>query len=183
MSSEEPDEVPDRFDPGLVNPAEHYYNRSLAPQPKSRFNPRLIIGVVVAAVVVWSLISSRGTTSARALEPGVCFNLTDDTEIRRLETPSCDEPHDSQIMAELVDLDGPDTYPNDFDPFWETAFESCVDEVTRTAVRTNELNTDDLLIDMFTPSEQGWEQGDREVLCFIHSPTGLDGSFHAPSGT
>ena len=136
----------------------------------------MIKGGIVAAVIGIGVISTLGTTSAANLAVGDCFLTTDETEIDRLDTPDCSEPHDAQIIATVALTTA--EYPSDLDPVWETVFDSCVNAGVA-AITDNAVIPDDAFIDMFTPSPDAFEDGERDVLCFISSPSGLNGSVMA----
>ena len=140
-----------------------------------KFNPRMLALPVIAIVMIVGWVSNRGTTQADSLKPGDCFVMTTDEEIDRLDTPDCTEPHDSQILAEVtVPLEG--GYPSNASGYWDSVFAACNDAIFNNLTRIEEL-PDDATGDFFSPLERGWDNGDRESLCIITSPSGLDGSF------
>jgi len=145
-------------------------------QRKGSFDPRILILPAIGLFVLFGWWSNRGTTTAEALEAGDCFLMTDAAEIDRLETPDCNEPHDSQIMGKFDVPSTSSTYPDDNDPYWVTVYDRCVDRVDASIVRLAELPVD-TTVEIFTPTESGWRMGDRESLCVIYSPGGLEGSF------
>ncbi len=130
---------------------------------------------VIGCFVLFGWWSNRGTTSAESLEAGDCFVMTDAVEIERLETPDCSEPHDSQIMG-VIEVPSATPYPADDAMYWETVYNRCFDRVDASLIRFEELPAD-TIVDIFTPTEIGWNMGDRESLCIIHSASGLEGSF------
>ncbi len=141
------------------------------------FNPRLLLiplVIVLAGVGFWT---TRGTTSAEDLKAGDCFVMpTADEEFERLNTESCDSPHDGQIIAE-VELDGPNEYPPETSDYWQSVFNACAQQADSLLTRLDELPADTEL-NFFSPVEQGWERmGDRKSLCYVYSPGGLQGSF------
>ncbi len=141
------------------------------------FNPRLLLiplVIVLAGVGFWV---TQGTTSAEDLKAGDCFVMpAADEEFERLNTESCDSPHDGQIIAE-VELDGPNEYPSETSDYWQSVFNACAQQADSLLTRLDELPADTEL-NFFSPVEQGWERmGDRKSLCYVHSPGGLQGSF------
>jgi len=137
--------------------------------------PRMLaIPIVIGALVVGA-ISNMGTTSADDLAAGDCFLMTDADEIDRLDTPDCGDEHDSQIVA-VVEVQWSEEYPDDFSEYWGIVYERCLDEADRAITDATLLPLDSVL-EMFTPVESGWDRGDRESVCYIHSPSGLNGSF------
>lgn len=81
-------------------------------------------------------------------------------EVRRVP---CDTPHGGEVIA-TVSHPGTD-YPDDdaFASFATAACEPVVGEWTGTAFDEQEL----LELWWFTPTSEGWAEGDRTVVCFI----------------
>ena len=149
--------------------------------PKKSVSPAAakmgIKAVLVAGVLGWGAISTLGTTSAEDLAVGDCFVMSEETEINRLDTPSCSEPHDGQIIG-TTSVNNISYPADELDPVWGTAFESCL-SIAETSVTRSEALPADTFIEMFTPTQQSWDEGDREVICVIFAPSGLDGSHMA----
>jgi hypothetical protein len=138
------------------------------------------IGILVfVGLAIIGAIANSGTTAADELGAGDCFLMTDASEISRLDTPDCTEEHDSQIVA-VVDVPQSGEYPGDFDPYWDQVYEECLIAADLTIQNWDNL-PDDTVLDMLTPVESGWRLGDRESICYIHSPGGLLGSYVSSS--
>jgi len=134
------------------------------------------IGILVfIGLAVIGGIANRGTTSADELGAGDCFLMTDADEISRLDTPDCAEEHDSQILA-VVDVPRSGEYPGDLDPYWDQVYDECL-IAADLAIQNWDNLPEDTIMDMLTPVASGWAVGDRESICFIHSPGGLLGSY------
>ncbi len=132
--------------------------------------------LLLAGVGLVGMVMNRGTTEAENLAAGDCFNMPTATEFNRLDTEDCSAPHDSQILA-VIDLPSlSPAIPADEDEYWMDLFEGCLDAMTSSIVRETSL-PENLEFDVFTPSPASWADGDRESLCYLHSPTGLEGSF------
>lgn len=135
----------------------------------------------VAIVIGLAMWSTRGTSSVATMEAGDCFQQSTEAEIDRLETPDCSEAHDSQII-DVVDLEEtmgsalPAVMPADNDAFWDEVYQQCLDAADVSITRMDEL-PDDALVSFLSPTIEGWTAGDKEVVCFLHSPDGLEGSF------
>ncbi len=117
---------------------------------------------------------TMGTTAAESLEVGDCFVIDDAMEIERVETPGCNEPHDTEVVG-LVTIPGPSTYPSDTDPYWEQVYRACDDKAMDNIVNIENV-PNDAVLDFLIPLEAGWNQGDRDSICIIWSPTNIDGS-------
>lgn len=152
-------------------------NGSLPGAPKKRSIGKAL-GVkagIFGVLALVGLVATRGTTSAAALEVGDCFVMSDSTEIARVETPDCSEAHDSQVVG-IVEVASVGEYPGDTDPYWDNVSDQC-SGVAFTTITNGDLLPVDARMELFTPSEAGWGDGERESICIIHSPSGLSGSF------
>ncbi|MGQ0849784.1 MAG: DUF4328 domain-containing protein [Actinomycetota bacterium] len=104
---------------------------------------------------------------------GTCF----DERKTRYPEVTCDEPHDGEVFA-LIDHPDQLTYPGEerilgwAEPICYARF----DDYTGLPYETSPLEFDFLF-----PSAAGWAGGDRQVVCFLRSPTGE--KLTAPVGT
>lgn len=129
--------------------------------------------VALIGIVGWT---QRGTTSAAQINRADCFIESESAEIDRLTTPDCAEPHDSQVIG-LIDLaNAPEDRPADTDDFWSGVFDQCFDLADQRIMRFNAL-PEDTEVWFLTPDDRGWDRGDHEVICYIYSASGFDGSF------
>ncbi len=132
-------------------------------------------GIGILGLFAVGSVASAGTTSVRFLDVGDCFIYTPALEISSLETPDCDEPHDAQITAEVT-MPATDTYPAISDAYWDQVLSLCLEPTREVLVRSDELPLEaDVLI--LIPTEEAWEEGDEEVICYIFNEEGLEGSF------
>lgn len=132
---------------------------------------RLGIGAVVLGA---GALFTLGSTSAEDLEAGDCFQMADTVEIERVDTPGCSEPHDSEVVG-IVEIARAGAYPADSDPYWIDVLNACDDAAFSTIVNF-EAAPQDATLEILTPVEAGWNAGDRETLCVVFSPSGLNGS-------
>ncbi len=144
-------------------------------------------GIIIPVIGFLALLgigawSARGTTTVLDLESGDCFVDEGESEVDRLSTPLCTEPHDSQVTTVFDAVSAPEDYPAITDAYWDSVFERCLTEAEPVLTRVEEL-PDDAQISFLSPTEASWDQGDRTVLCFLWSPGGLDGSFVAAGGS
>jgi len=135
-----------------------------------------IIGVLVflGAGTLFTL----GSTSWGDLKVGDCFNMPADAEFASVDSEGCDSAHDSQIYGAL-NLPGPDAYPGEFDPYWQSVLDMCATRLETALIRQAELPFD-LTVEIFTPNAEGWAADHRTSHCIIWSPGGLEGSFVNP---
>ena len=114
-------------------------------------------------------LSTSGNVTVDDLRVGDCFNaaeVTDpeETEISEVEGVPCDEPHAFEVFA-VADYAGA-AYPAT-DSQFEAAFgEVCVppfEEYVGIAYVDSAL-----WASAITPTEEGWNDGDREFICHLH---------------
>lgn len=116
--------------------------------------------IVVGAIVVAAIFdSARGVAS---LQTGECLFAPETEQITQVEPVSCDEPHELEVIGTTT-LQGTQ-YPGDDDIFTagleacREVFESYVGEA---------YDTSRWFLNTFTPSEEGWNAGDRAATCLI----------------
>ncbi len=126
----------------------------------------LVIGGLVVAVLV---DSSRSATS---LEEGDCLRAPDADQIVQVDTVECDEPHEFEVMGTVTIGDGP--YPGDQQVF-ETALDQC--EAVFTSYMGASYPQPPWYINVFTPSAEGWDAGDRNATCLVFRYTEDFGDF------
>jgi hypothetical protein len=103
-----------------------------------------------------------------SLSVGDCFNDPDDlAEVSDVEIVDCGGSHDNEVYAsyEMSDGDFPGRTAVQND-----AGENCVAEFDP-YVGTDYLSSS-LDISALTPTDQSWDQGDREVVCFLFDLNG-----------
>ncbi len=95
-------------------------------------------------------------------EVGACLQAESVTggEVEEIPTVDCSEAHDAQVVASFQARDG--AYPDDAE--WEQiVVDGCLagfEEFVGVSFEESALELQDL-----TPVEEGWEAGDREVIC------------------
>jgi hypothetical protein len=116
--------------------------------------------IVIGGVAVAALFdSSRAVAS---LQPGECLRAPDEDQITQIDTVSCEEPHELQVIGNVT-LDG-STYPGDDGAFnaglaaCEAIFEEYVGEP---------YDLSRWFLNTFTPSREGWDAGDRTATCLV----------------
>jgi len=127
----------------------------------------VVLGGMLLAVVACDQLPG----SAADLAVGDCFNepaATDDiTEVQRRP---CAEAHDAEVFAVLTwDRD---TYPIDLslDSFIDEQCLPIFESFTGTAFDSQT----DLTVGWFYPSRSSWDDGDREITCYLVRPDGED---------
>lgn len=113
-------------------------------------------------------LSSAGNVTVEDLQVGDCFNATEfsdeGAEVSDVDGVPCDEPHAFEVFA-VADYTA-ETYPAS-DAQFETAFgEVCVPPFED---YVGVPYADSVLwASAITPTEDGWNAGDREFICHLH---------------
>ena len=114
-------------------------------------------------------LSAAGTVSVDELQVGDCFNASEfsdsaEAEVSDVDGVPCDEPHVFEVFA-VADYNG-EVFPAT-DSQFQTAFgEVCVppfEDYVGVAYADSVL-----WASAITPSEDGWNDGDREFICHLH---------------
>lgn len=135
--------------------------------------PRLVLTALIGVVLS---ACGPGEGAVSALQAGQCLNQPGaSTAIEEVEVVPCEDPHDFEVFA-LVELPG-GPYPGD-SGMSESARPACRD---RFAAYVGVEPSDSVLATGFlVPSADGWDGGDREVVCLLYEPDErLQGSMRA----
>ncbi len=122
--------------------------------------------LLLTGLVALLLGCGPGEGDVFSLEVGQCLEDPGDRAgIDQVEVVPCDAPHDFEVFA-LVDLpDGP--YPGE-DQVVERARDACTGRFA--AYVGVEEATSALASAFLVPDEDGWEDGDRQVVCLLYEP-------------
>lgn len=99
---------------------------------------------------------------APAPEVGACLQAESvtGTEVAQIPTVDCSDEHDAQVVVTFEARDG--DYPDDAE--WEQiVVDGCLggfEDFVGVPYEESQLELQDL-----TPSQDGWDAGDREVIC------------------
>ena len=100
------------------------------------------------------------------LEVGVCLaDFQDATELETIEASSCSEPHSDEIFASGSIPDG--NFPG-MDVVEAKAQDMCIAEFDDFVGISYEESVLD--VGYLTPTEESWNDGDRDVLCTVYDP-------------
>ena len=109
-------------------------------------------------------LSSGGTVSVDDLRPGDCFDSGEEIEISDVDGVPCTESHAYEVFA-VGDYDAevyPATRAQSDDAFASVCL-GAFEEYVGLPYASSEL-----WASMITPSEEGWNDGDREFICYLH---------------
>ncbi len=118
----------------------------------------------IALAVVVLAVTSCSTTFAANLEVGDCLIEPDGDEFTTVQTIDCAEPHDLEVYAVY------ETPMTEYLDIEVDAVSQCLNEFRAyvgVAYRDSEYE-----FDWLQPTEEGWDDGDREIRCILWSPTG-----------
>ena len=113
-------------------------------------------------------ITEAGGLGAAAVRVGDCINIPDNdgsNEVISVEGIPCNEPHDEQIYYEFVA-----STSGGYAGMEQQTDQKCFDNFDDFIGVAWEESTLDFYA--WTPSVEGWEQGDREVSCIVFNPAG-----------
>ncbi len=139
--------------------------------------PALLLGVflVLSFGLLAACSDDSGGRSVFDLEVGDCFDDPTSTgTVQDVPIVDCAEPHDNEV-THLFDVEG-DEFPGE-DTIRTEAEATCEEEFANyvgVPFSESELTGGALLV----PTEQSWENGDREVVCAVWNPdfSKLEGS-------
>jgi hypothetical protein len=119
---------------------------------------------------VWMLAGCGGSAPS-SLAIGDCIDVPTSDAIASIPKRSCGAAHRGEVFH-VFDLSGAgDAYPAD--PEWGPLIYPVCDPAFETYTGTPVETRTDIDYQYFVPTQTGWQDGDREVTCFI---TSLDGS-------
>lgn len=145
--------------------------------------------IVVGIVAVGGIVFREHLSGAAAdLRVGDCIELPAGTgEVSEVQHRPCTDPHDAEVYhvfdIESAAMGGPRSFPSDdefdaiMDPQCTPAFDRYTGLEFDTAVDFN--------WGAFTPGVAGWNDGDREVTCYIVRVDGseISGSMRAATSS
>lgn len=128
-----------------------------------------IIGLVIfGGIALFNFFDN--TTSVATLQEGDCIQDPGLVEvIENVEAVGCNEPHEVEVFA-VIELNQPDgaRFPGN-DAVYESGMDRCLPEFAGYVGTSYETSV--YWVDAWTPIEDGWDRGDREVLCVIYEVT------------
>ena len=150
-------------------------SRSSAVLSSSAIAAALILALSGCSVVGQATDALQGKTDVFALTVGDCTNdaSAETTELSSVANPSCDESHDNEIFA-TFDFDADQfpagaEYPGG-DAVVAEAEEGCFPLFEDwVGVPSDETS---LHYGSYFPSEESWDDGDREILCLAYDLNG-----------
>jgi hypothetical protein len=113
-------------------------------------------------------IASAGELDVMSLQVGDCFDDPADLEdvVYEVAAVPCSEPHHNEVYAvQSLATAFPRVFPGQ-DALWEYSYQVCSGSVFDSFVGTPYAEST-LEVFSLTPSEESWEDGDREFVCAL----------------
>ncbi|HUG07621.1 MAG TPA: septum formation family protein [Acidimicrobiia bacterium] len=113
-------------------------------------------------------IVSAGDLEVMSLQVGDCFDDPEDLEdvVYDVAAVPCIEPHDNEVFAVASLADAfPRAFPGQ-DALWEYSYDVCSGSLFDSFVGTPYLESS-LDVFSFTPTQESWDDGDREFVCAV----------------
>lgn len=120
-----------------------------------------VVGIIVVALAA---TACSGGTSVLDVAVGDCFDDPDSEIVSTLSVVDCAEPHDNEIFA-TVQIQG-GTFPGDAG-VGDFAVDACLDEFEPYVGESYATSPLDYFY--LGPTEDSWNNGDREVLCVLYA--------------
>lgn len=129
--------------------------------------PRLgVIGTIVVGAIVVGAIVLQPFLSGSALQVGDCFDKPEGTQGKAAEAQqrACTDPHGAEVLFVGDFTPDSDALPNSeqFLAFFNTTCASAFNEYTGLDFATDPTYD----MDMYVPTIESWNDGDRKVICF-----------------
>ena len=125
---------------------------------------RLAAGVLLAAAVA-AVSACGGDTSVLSLEVGQCINTETEGEVSSVPVVDCAETHNGEIysLPQLPDGD----FPGD-EAVRQSADQLCAGQDFQTYVG-KPYQESEIYYSALTPTDETWDDGDREIVCILLS--------------
>lgn len=130
--------------------------------------PRIVIWIAIIAVVGIGgfIFRDRLSSGAGDLAVGDCFDdPTGVTEVEEVQHHPCNEAHTSEVVFVGNMSGADDAYPN-LTQFDDYVGGTCLPAWETYTGRDYESDTE-LDLGYYYPLEEGWGDGDREVICYV----------------
>ncbi|HET8776174.1 MAG TPA: septum formation family protein [Candidatus Limnocylindria bacterium] len=111
-------------------------------------------------------ITDSGSLQIQDVRIGDCFDVGDEEEVSEVAAGPCTDPHGYE-MFHLATWSGADAYPTD-DAMLDFIIQACVPVFEEYVGMSYETSVIDFV--PFTPTEEGWNDGDRVVQCALVDP-------------
>jgi putative regulator of septum formation len=125
------------------------------------------VGIIVAILAVGFIFRDFFSGNASDLKVGDCFDppTTVNTVVKDVQHHPCSDAHKAEVFY-VADYDQASTgYPGD-DAFESWVLDRCIGAF-QTYTGRGYQDAEELDIQPFWPTEEGWGKGDKEITCFI----------------
>jgi hypothetical protein len=140
------------------------YDDARKRSPRERGNGEFSMKRIAVVALVIGLVASACSSTVLKLDVGTCFDDPETFEqVEDVPIVECDVPHDNEVIANQ-DLTGND-YPG-VEQVENRATQICYDNFSDYVGISYEESIYD--IGWLYPTEETWDAGDREVICFAY---------------
>lgn len=125
-----------------------------------------IVVVLVGAAIIGLVFRDQLTGAATELRVGDCFDQPADMEeVTDVQHRPCTEPHDAEVFV-VRDYEGASDYPT-MVAFENWVDDQCTGDAFAEYVGAAYDSREDVGAGYFYPLEDGWRQGDHEMVCYL----------------
>lgn len=128
--------------------------------------PYLLIALFALSLAACDRVSQ----SAFDLEAGDCFKIPDSDEIGDVQRSPCNEAHSAEVFL-VANFPDQDTFPGDA-AFGAWIEENCGGQAFQDYTGTAYDPEGEIEYTAFFPTQEGWDDGDREMTCILMPAAG-----------
>lgn len=130
----------------------------------------VVLGIIGAAIVGQTALQGE-SVDASDLSVGDCIVVPEAQEFSELDQTACDAPHTGEVFFVGDHPAGGDAvYPSD-DEFFDWTVGTC-EPLFEAYTGSAYAEQEPLDYGWFTPTGDGWSEGDREVICYLGLASG-----------
>ena len=132
----------------------------------SRLSPLVRNGIIIVVIVAIAIaVRMFLPTDATSLQVGQCFDPpTTDGDVSGVDDGPCTDPHHAEVVFVGDYAPANEVYPTTFG-FRDFVASSCLQAFKGYTGLDLAADTT-YVIDAFTPTTDGWSNGNRKVICF-----------------
>ncbi len=136
-----------------------------------RFGGLIVLVVLVGGIgLVGWMFRDRLSGAAGDLAVGDCFEVPTADQVENVQHRPCTDPHDGEVFY-VADYPNADAYPPKAD-FESWVSSNCLGTVFESYVGAKYEDRTDVDVVWFSPTDEGWKNGDHEVSCVLSPADG-----------
>jgi len=141
---------------------------------------RSLVSFFSACICVIGVVGCGSSVSAADLSIGDCFETPEEGQFTKVEKLDCEENHTAELYAEFASeeddyskISGSDLGVDQSTGLILSELELRCNELLVEVVENGADLPDDFDIFLIYPTEEEWEDGERNVQCVVTSETGF----------